>query len=211
MKKAELNKIFTAKVTEYLNTGNYTIYTKTMSGSQTGEVTHIDLTDGKKITRIFLGNGHCSLSEEFYSSAEYFTITIGTASLEEAEAGWTIWDDKLDIIEEEVYYCSKYDSDWLVSKEEAIANKEKARSRWEAQGSSYTLTDCTDKATIKALLPYINKQDGCKSVKARHITEVEKQTNSDGSFVYRISIKKKDKIKVELLNSKTLKKMRGAC
>lgn len=211
MKKAELNNIFTAKVTEYLNTGNYTIYTKTMSGSQTGEVTHIDLTDGKKLTRIFLGRSSCSLSDEFYSTTEYFTITIGTASLEEAEAGWTIWNNKLDIIEEEVYYCSKYDSDWLISKEEAIANREKAHSRWEAKIDKISYTDCTDKAIIKALLPYLNKQDGCKSIKARHITEVRKQANTDGSFVYHITIQKKDKIKVELLNSKTLKKMRGAC
>ena len=211
MKKAELNNIFTAKVTEYLNTGNYTIYTKTMSGSQSGEITHIDLTDGKKITRIFLGNGCCSLSEEYYSTTDYFTITVGTAPLEEAEAGWTVWNDYLDIIEEEVYYCSKYNSDWLVSKEEAIANKEKAHSRWEARIDKISFIDCTNKATIKALLPYINKQPGCKSIKARHITEVVKNDNPDGSFSYRITIKKKDKEKVELLNGKTLKEMRGAC
>ena len=52
MKYAEINKIFTNKVNEYLANG-YTINSATMSGSQ-GEVAKIDLTNGNEIIRIMI-------------------------------------------------------------------------------------------------------------------------------------------------------------
>ena len=44
MKKQDIRRIYTQKVTELLTQG-YTIYPDTMNGSQ-GEIAHIDLTDG---------------------------------------------------------------------------------------------------------------------------------------------------------------------
>lgn len=47
MKYADINKKYTATVTEYLAKG-YTINTRTMCGSQ-GDYAHIDLTDGSEV------------------------------------------------------------------------------------------------------------------------------------------------------------------
>ena len=52
MKKQDIRKIYTEKVTELLNQG-WTIFPDTMNGSQ-GEIAHIDLTDGSEIRRVLL-------------------------------------------------------------------------------------------------------------------------------------------------------------
>ena len=57
MKKQEIRRIYTEKVTELLNQG-WTIFPDTMNGSQ-GEIAHIDLTDGCEIRRVLLERGMC--------------------------------------------------------------------------------------------------------------------------------------------------------
>ena len=56
MKKQDIRRIYTQKVTELLTQG-YTIYPDTMNGSQ-GEIAHIDLTDGNEIVRVLLEKAH---------------------------------------------------------------------------------------------------------------------------------------------------------
>lgn len=193
MKKAELNNIFTAKVTEYLAKG-YTIYTDSMAGHQ-GETAKVDLTNGEEVIRILLEDGPVwdKVTGTHYNRV--YSVKVGRATeVQEGIGGKDIWNDKLEILDQEDYYLPSWkDTDHLVSKEEAAANWKKRRERARAHSSCQDDKEITDKAHIKALVPYINKLDGCKSVKARHITKVEKRdANLDGSFSYHITIEKKD-------------------
>lgn len=101
MKFAEINAIYTKTVTEWLSKG-YTINTATMSGSQ-GEITKIDLTDGKEIIRIMLGN----FNEGFYNQG--IEILVGR-SLEErvkpnsSDTWGTIWFRNLEVISSQKFY-----------------------------------------------------------------------------------------------------------
>ena len=62
MKAKDIEKIYTAKVAEYLAKG-YTINPATMSGHQ-GEIAKIDLKKGDEIIRILLDRAHCWDREE---------------------------------------------------------------------------------------------------------------------------------------------------
>ena len=210
MKKAELNKIFTAKVNELLAQG-YIFYTQTMAGHQ-GEIAKVDLTNGEEVIRVVMENGPTWDKEKNLFLNDNITITVGRATkVTPGTFSSTIWNNDLEVIDQEIFYQAGYHSDYLITKEEAIENAKKHKERLMKAAQPKETEEITDKDTIKVLLPYINKLEGCKSVKARHITGIEKQVNTNGSFVYHITIQKKDKTKVELLNSKTLKIMRGAC
>ena len=196
MKKAELNKIFTAKVNELLAQG-YIFHTQTMAGHQ-GEIAKVDLTNGEEIIRVLMEDKGLNWDKEtdlFLNNS--ITITVGRATT--VNFNDTIWNDKLEVLDQEVFYQADYYSDYLITEEEAIENAKKHKERLMTNKAQLKGTEeITDKAHLKALLPYINRLEGCKSVKARHITEVTKQVNTDGSFIYHIIIQKKDKAKVEL-------------
>lgn len=206
MKKADLNTIFTAKVTEYLAKG-YTIYTDSMAGHQ-GEIAKVDLTNGEEVIRILLEDGPVwdKVTGIYYDRV--YSVKVGRAT----ELSWdnTIWNNKLEILDQEDYYQPSWeDTGYLVSKEEATANWKKKMERAKEKHTS-TVTIKDDKATKKALLPYIHRLDGCKSVKVRHITGVEKEINSDGTFRWLVTITKKT-TKVEVLSQKFMANARKAC
>lgn len=101
MKFAEINAIYTKTVSEWLGKG-YTINTATMSGSQ-GEITKIDMTDGKEIIRIMLGY----FNEGFY--AQGVEILVGRSHEEGVKPNssntWgTIWFRSLEVISSERFY-----------------------------------------------------------------------------------------------------------
>ena len=207
MKKADLNNIFTAKVNELLAKG-YIFHTETMAGHQ-GEIAKVDLTNGEEVIRVVMEEKVFNWDKErdLYLNNS-FIITVGRAA--EVKFHDTIWNKDLEVLDQGILYQAGYHSDYLITEEEAIENAKKHKARLMAAKAEKETVEITDKATIKALIPYINKLDGCKSVKARHITEV-KRVNTNGSFIYHITIQKKDKVKVELLNNQDLKEMRGAC
>lgn len=101
MKFAEINAIYTKTVTEWLSKG-YTINTATMNGSQ-GEITKIDLTNGKEIIRIMLSN----FNESFYNQG--VEILVGH-SLEKnvkpnsSDTWGTIWSQNLEVISSQKFY-----------------------------------------------------------------------------------------------------------
>lgn len=209
MTKTELNTLFTAKVNNYLANG-YTFYLNSMSGSQ-GEIGKVDLTDGKEIIRIMLESG--SDWDDHYYLPYCYTLTVGRATKVQPGIGYgskTIWNQDLEVLDQVRFYCPTNHSDYLITKEEAIANREKAMARVRARNLSKPTQEVTDKAYIKALLPYLNKLNGCKSVKARHITQVRKDIYADGSYRFLITICKKGHTKVELLDQKTILQARMA-
>ena len=204
MKRAELNIIFTAKVNEYLAKG-YTFNTETMSGHQ-GEIAKVDLTNGEEIIRVIMERKHS------WELGECFTITIGRATEVEPGITDTIWNNKLEVLDQEIFHQAGYGSDYLITEEEARKNANKRKARVARRTYHNTKEEViTDKAHIKALLPYIQHLKGCKSVKARHLTEVSKRFLANGTYHYTIYIEKKNTVKVETLSENKLKSIRTSC
>ena len=204
MKRTELNTIFTAKVNEYLAKG-YTFNTETMAGSQ-GEIAKVDLTNGEEIIRVIMER------EYNWELGDYFTIIVGRATeVEPGIGGSTIWNKDLEVLDQEIFYKAAHNSDYLITKEEAERNANKHQARLARRTSNMIEEVITDKALIKALVPYIQHLKGCKSVKARHLTRVSKRSLSDGTYRYTICIEKKNTLKVETLSENTLKSIRTSC
>lgn len=203
MKRAELNIIFTAKVNEYLAKG-YTFNTETMAGSQ-GEIAKVDLTNGEEIIRVIMERKHS------WELGESFTITVGRATEVEPGIGDTIWNNKLEVLDQEIFHQAAYGSDYLITREEAEKNANKRKARVERRTHNTNEEVITDKAHIKALIPYIQHLKGCKSVKARHLIEVSKRFLANGTCHYTIYIEKKNTIKVETLSENKLKSIRTSC
>lgn len=203
MKRAELNTIFTAKVNEYLAKG-YTFNTETMAGHQ-GEVAKVDLTNGEEIIRVIMERKHS------WELGECFTITVGRATEVEPGITDTIWNNKLEVLDQEIFHQAAYGSDYLITEEEARKNANKRKARVERRIHNTNEEVITDKAHIKALIPYIQHLKGCKSVKARHLVEVSKRFLANGTYHYTIYIKKKDTIKIETLSENKLKSIRTSC
>lgn len=214
MTKTELNTLFTAKVNNYLAKG-YTFHLTSMSGSQ-GEVGKVDLTNGEEIIRILLTKGSEHSDDYSIYFSNVYTITVGRATDHTPyEDSWnTIWNHKLEVLEEEKFYsasnCS--DCDLLVTYEEALANQEKHRARYKAVAAQEKGSEeITNQDMIKALLPYLAKlRSGCKSVKARHITKVIKSYRSmGGGYEYRITINRKGRETQKTLRHYEILKARG--
>ena len=211
MKKADLNTIFTAKVTEYLAKG-YTIYTDSMAGHQ-GEIAKVDLTNGEEVIRILLEDGPVWDKVTGIHYNKVYSVKVGRATeVQEGIGGKIIWNHKLEILDQEDYYQPSWeDTGYLVSKEEATANWKKKMERARAHSLCQDDKEITNKAYIKALLPYIHRLDGCKSVKVRHIERVRKEFLKDGSYRFLITITKKSTVKVEILSEKLLRNIRKGC
>lgn len=204
MTKTELNIIFTAKVNNYLAKG-YTFHLSTMGGSQS-EIGKVDLTNGEEIIRILLEHTTETVEESFHF-LDCYRITVGKAT---DWNGWgTIWNQDLEVLDQEKYYPVDYHSEYLITKEEAIAKQDKHLARYQARNYMNT-AEITNPGYIKALLPYINRLNGCKSIKARHIDQVAKTTYSNGTYKIRIHITKKGHTKELLLTDKDLLKARTA-
>ena len=209
MKKADLNTIFTAKVTEYLAKG-YIIYTDSMAGHQ-GEIAKVDLTNGEEVIRILLEDGPVWDKVTGIHYNKVYSVKVARATeIQEGIGDKTIWNNKLEILDQEDYYQPSWeDTGYLVSKEEATANWKKKMARFRAHNFCQDDQEITDKAYIKALLPYIHRLNGCKSVKARHIQKVTKEVLKDGSYRFLIIIAKKT-TKVEVLSQKFMANARKA-
>lgn len=208
MKKTELNTIFTAKVNEYLVKG-YTFNTQTMAGHQ-GEIAKIDLTNGEEVIRVVMEeNGFNWDKEKDLFLNDKITITVGRATEVHFD---TIWNKDLEVLDQEIFYKADRYSDYLITEEEAIENAEKNKARLMAKNQQTKENEeIIDKATIKALLPYIHTLKGCKSVKARHLAKVYKEFLTDGTYRYIVRIEKKNTIKMEILSEKLLKNIRTNC
>ena len=206
MKKADLNTIFTAKVNNYLTKG-YTFYTESMGGSQ-GEIAKVDLTNGEEVIRILIDHNYSNWHGDLHLNDGY-SVKVGRATeIHPSFDGKLIWNNKLEILDQEDFYQAGYHTDYLITKEEAIANAEKHEARFKARISTSSEETITDKAVIKALIPYIQKLNGCKSVKARHIKELTKYHPGNGTYSYHIHIEKKNSSKVEILSENLMKNIR---
>lgn len=147
MKYADINKRYTAIVTDYMAQG-YTINTRSMAGSQ-GDYAHIDLTDGTEVIRIMVDTFH----DWTDISLEGLEIVVGRADSEvepHSESDYhTLWNTKLTIISKERFYeigASRRHGKFYGTLEEATAAQQLKYQRYRARHQSPNAQDITEKA-----------------------------------------------------------------
>ena len=176
MKFEQINRRFTEKVADLLSQG-YIMNATTMGGSQ-GEIAKVDLTDGKKIIRVMLSTEHDweRIGDRFYTFDKVI-LTIGTNTDKVRIHGSdrfcdTIWNQHLaDITTEEFYQIGRR-GNWYGTKEEAVAQQDKAMERLDFEKGG---KDITSEAAARIVLPFIRRQPRCKSVTVGDIEKIEKK------------------------------------
>ena len=176
MKFEQINRRFTEKVAEMLSQG-YIMNATTMGGSQ-GEIAKVDLTDGKKIIRVMLSTEHDweRIGDRFYTFDKVI-LTVGTNTDKVRIHGSdrfcdTIWNQHLaDITTEEFYQIGRR-GNWYGTKEEAVAQQDKAMERLDLEKG---VKDITSEAAARIVLPFIRRQPRCKSVTVSDIEKIEKK------------------------------------
>ena len=147
MNYTDINKKYTATVTEYLSKG-YTINTRTMSGSQ-GDYAHIDLTNGNEVIRIMVD----AFFGSFDNPLNGLEIIVGRADSEvitNSENDYhTLWNTKLDIFSRERFYeigADRCHGKFYGTMEEATAAQELKYKRYAAKWQTSKAEDITAKA-----------------------------------------------------------------
>lgn len=147
MKFEHINRRFTEIVSSYISKG-YTINATTMAGSQ-GELSKIDLTDGKEIIRV--------LVEEFSEISDYWLegveIVVGRAPSDIAPNTsrdfQTVWNSRLEVIERHRYYKLGENrrartGAWYGTEAEAQAASDIRFKRYRYKNTDRETTDLTD-------------------------------------------------------------------
>lgn len=123
MKQTEIEAIFTAKVTEYINKG-YTFSLTTMNGSQ-GEIAKVDVRKGEEVIRIMLEQKSEHVTE--FRTGECVVLTIGRSIVEDKNRrpfdtfGTTLWNNRLEVIEQRKFFQIDPEADYFIeSREEFI-------------------------------------------------------------------------------------------
>ena len=200
----DIEAIFTEKVTEFIQKG-YIISTSTMSGHQ-GEIGKVDLRKGNEIIRVLLEQESEYGRGKVYDR-EKVILTVGRAVLNSRKGeppfntmGETIWNNKLEVLEQRTFWQVTRREDFFTEDEaEYEAMMEKQTKRLEERYRKNTKRFTSD-AMRKIVLPFVRRQDKCKTTKLSDIKAVEKVERSrfgEGSkhFDYR----------VELVNGKSFK------
>lgn len=130
MKFSEINAIYTNMVTEWIGKG-YTINAGTMGGSQTDEMAHIDLTDGRYIYRIVM-ESFCDRENDL-GGINAIRIVAGRATDKvapnrEREIGGTIWNNRIEVMEIRQFY--QISESYWGTKEEAVAAAKRRSERY---------------------------------------------------------------------------------
>lgn len=171
MKYIDINQKFTAKVAEYIAKG-YTINTATMSGSQ-GEVTHVDLTDGKQVVRVLLD----SFTEyDSFNSLSGLEIVVGTPADKVVPYDTvrynTIWNNRLEVIESERFYeigsSKRRGNTFYGTKAEAEQAEALSVERYKAKSETSPYIDLTDRY-LPLAVSIVKKRTGCTRVQKANV------------------------------------------
>lgn len=136
MKFADINIAYTKTVNEWFSMG-YTINAGTMNGSQTGEIAHIDLTDGRNIYRIVMEKFSDNADE--FSQVEGIQIVAGRVTDNvkpnlDREVGATVWNNRIETMEIHKFYqitnWMSRDEPFYGTREEAVAASRKRSERY---------------------------------------------------------------------------------
>lgn len=189
MKKQDIRKIYTEKVTELLNQG-WNIFPDTMNGSQ-GEIAHIDLTDGSEIRRVLLERDTHWEREEGGYWGDVIRLTVGRAGSDTwVGQTWdgTVWNNRLEPLFqiEWAWLGSRRCSDWYVSLEEGRAAHQKQLERYRNREDRTSYIDLPE-ACKSAALRWVRKQPRMKTCRLEEIEKVRKVRTPDGKVHFEIT------------------------
>ena len=187
MKYADINKRFTEIVAEYIAKG-YTINTKTMdSCGGIGVFAGVDLTNGKEIIRVYMKDNHFyDMESDDFISYNTFHIVVGrdtrNAPINDPNHRGYIDNDRMEIISEETYYQIA-GKDFFGTREDSEKQQKKSHERIRAR--IVCKRDKTFPASANAaVLSFVRRQKGCKTIKLSDIKKVVKCENDRTYWVY---------------------------
>ena len=194
MKKHDIEAIFTAKVQDYIVKG-YTISTTTMSGHQ-GEIAKVDVTNGSEIIRILLTSEH-EWNHEDCREIESVVLTVGRAedtfkpchhSNPFDTMRPTIWNNKLEILEQRTFYQISRDDDFFTEdfaeyRAMQEVQMERLMNRTDRRWSPKT-TDLGE-AAKQAAIRYIKRKLGKQRVSSKDITVTKKEWKDETHYYIR--------------------------
>ena len=170
--KAEISKMFSNKVAEYLNNGYvFNVMDESSSGSQ-GEEIRASLTNdnGKTTVILWIGRDHKDFTDMLVFKAEKFENANNT----------TCWLDKGIEIEKKVLY--QINDSWrnriyCENKEDMEAIDKKRSERGNRKESSYRGEVVKSEKLKKLILKVVKTRKGYKTVKMSDISRIEKIKN----------------------------------
>lgn len=173
----DIRRAFTEKVNEYLVQG-MEISVRTMSGSQ-GEISKVDLTDGKHIYRVRLERDHRFFEEDFFFGS-CDTIELIVERYEDDgrnvfDTWGTLWSGKGELIEEKKWYSLDSDKTAFVDNEEEMRRIFEMRDA-RRKSKREVRQDITDDKKIAVIHKLVKKHKGYASVNKKAIEKVVKHS-----------------------------------
>lgn len=174
MKYAEIEKMFTKKVGEYIAKG-YTMSFKTMNGTQGGCDVNVDFKNknGSIIRVAILNNRDCigKVKGRFPVYATMLSLVVGIGH---PSCLGTVWNSELELIESTDYYRIDTDDWYVESLDEYLAMVEKNFDRVISRDSRHSERKLLNNQ-VKAkeiVLKHARKHIGCKRAKVEDISSV---------------------------------------
>ena len=161
MTKADINRIYTEKVSELLAQG-YQIHTGSMGGSQ-GEIAHTDFIKDGELLRLLLDRG----SDYNSACGDYYSIRLGRHT-EPLRAD--IWNNRLETLSE--IKLAKVTDNYFTTMEEGAAISGKRFARWKNSARAGTARRELSDAYKSAALRWVQKQPRMKTCKLEDIESV---------------------------------------
>lgn len=191
MKANDIEKIYTAKVSEYIAAG-YTISTATMSGHQ-GEIAKIDLAKGAEIIRILL-TGERIWSKVLHVPMEGVTLKVLRADRPEARRPFdtwdTLWTDEMEQVEERRFYQPATESDFFTDDLDAYtAMLERRDAHWKNRRPAGNISEMLLGDAHLALAKRYLKRKGFERI-ARDSYHLTRSTDENGRSTYYITYKR---------------------
>lgn len=190
MKKRDIEAIFTAKVQDYIVKG-YTISTTTMSGHQ-GEIAKVDVTNGSEIIRILLTSEH-EWNHEDCREIESVVLTVGRAEETYKPSNHsnpfdtmrpTIWNNKLEILEQRTFYqISRNDDFFTEDFAEYRAMQEVQMERMRRADRSWApKTTELGEAAKQVAIRYIKRKLGKSRVSSKDVKVIKKEWKDETHY-----------------------------
>ena len=193
MKFAEINKMFTEIVNEYISKGYY-INTGSMGGSQ-GEVAKVHLTDGKELICVYID--YTCNKKVIYAENTHFLkaieIVVGRSNavdvIDERTPFATVWFHELEIIKTKIFYSvGSRNEIYTTDVSEAIVCEEKRYNRGmrRSRRSNILFNSAEAREIAKR---YIKRKAGYKRVSVDEIHIVkninEKTNRANYAIIYK--------------------------
>lgn len=191
MKFESINAIYSQKVAALIAEG-YTINTATMGGSQ-GDIAAIDLRRGTDVLRVRLHKemAYTWKDENFWG--DNITLTVGRCTDEQVikatglNTYMTIWNNRLETVEERVFWIMGRDEAWFIEGDEGKAALRKSNSRYGNREEHHERLAFP--GMEKTMLPAIRRRLGKDRFPVSKVEEIYKAwSSSEGKYCYYASI-----------------------